>query len=904
MKNIFFLSILLLFCVSLFGQSSWQYFGGNQFVGQTISETDEDIWYNVGLKMVKTNKSTGVHEIFEDLYQFIENTNYQHKIFDSKIDNNGDLWLGTSFGLVHYDYDTWECYKPTTNPYFYVVLVNDKIYAIDIDENNDIWVGTNHGLAKFSDGSWYSYFTEISGMYQENVNDVEVVNADSVFLFLRGGYLACYNNGSYTLYPDFDMMSYCNNIALDDNDNIWLSSNTSGLFKYNLSTNAYEHFNQSNSTLLSDTINNIYLDSNGVLWVATANGINSIDGLNWDGYSSSTSNLPNVAVNNVYVGADYVVYAGMLNKGLSQFDGNSWITNYDFQSDLPCENISYILHDGDDIYALSELGLLYFNNTEWELFSPQPWFNQHNEDFIHLDTLDNLWVFSLAGISKWNGDFWINNYGSFDFYTPMNLSVDSLGNIWFVDALSMEEFCKFNPYTNQITIEAPLDNEVINDYVLDTLGNIYASFDYNVHYFDGNEWTVVPGAQTLMYQGDGEFDFFVDPQNRLWIQKGNQLFVYLDDNWIEYAYSNVFNNMLDCEMRPENTILFYNQESVYFTDSLHWGQLNIPPEYSQETYTINWYNDKLFFENSESILIYDGEMPFNLKTLHGQITSSENENLNNADIQVIKHNNVTNELTEVLHSKTDSNGNYSFHFLDSAFYIYCQPDTLSFANEMPLYAQNALTFQNADNFYFSTDSLIVNLQTYSQQDTTGNGIIGGTINQEGGGKESLTTVSGLKLLLVNGLGEVIRYTQTNTNGTFQFENLNHDTYTIWVDKPLIDNSLAPEITLDSETPEIINASFVLHETYLELTNLFTLSDQYVKTNISIYPNPCSKDLYLSCEEAIKRIQITDVKGSLIDKIEINQKYYHYSFQNITAGIYYVRITTVNGRLVKRKLIKQ
>ncbi|MCB9249353.1 MAG: hypothetical protein H6613_12810 [Ignavibacteriales bacterium] len=77
-------------------------------------------------------------------------------------------------------------------------------------------------------------------------------------------------------YPN----KYSISTILEENDNLWIGTLTSGLLKFNLSTNRLENFLMryyDYSTINNNTINSILDTKNNELWIATNFGINIIN---------------------------------------------------------------------------------------------------------------------------------------------------------------------------------------------------------------------------------------------------------------------------------------------------------------------------------------------------------------------------------------------------------------------------------------------------------------------------------------------------------------------------------------------------------------------------------------------------------------------------------------------------
>ncbi len=81
----------------------------------------------------------------------------------------------------------------------------------------------------------------------------------------------------------------------------------------------------------------------------------------------------------------------------------------------------------------------------------------------------------------------------------------------------------------------------------------------------------------------------------------------------------------------------------------------------------------------------------------------------------------------------------------------------------------------------------------------------------------------------------------------------------------------------------------------------TLSIEEFTTNqFSIYPNPTTGLLTVSSRVAISKIEVFNVLGGRVKKIENSKKI---DISNLSAGTYIARITTIDGNTQNQKIIK-
>lgn len=175
---------------------------------------------------------------FEQLSEFSMTIGYEG-IYE---DNSGLLWLGSSRGVIKYDFDR----KPFESFSFdddneenrsrFVVSFNRGII-----NNNMIWLGTTQGIALFDK-----------------------------------------TDNSLTQLPrELNTLSHLNTLGISDvlesNTGIlWIATDGEGLYSFDLRSKklqTYKSKNYDNSTLLSNRITNLAMDIHENLWVGTRRGL-------------------------------------------------------------------------------------------------------------------------------------------------------------------------------------------------------------------------------------------------------------------------------------------------------------------------------------------------------------------------------------------------------------------------------------------------------------------------------------------------------------------------------------------------------------------------------------------------------------------------------------------------------
>jgi hypothetical protein len=79
----------------------------------------------------------------------------------------------------------------------------------------------------------------------------------------------------------------------------------------------------------------------------------------------------------------------------------------------------------------------------------------------------------------------------------------------------------------------------------------------------------------------------------------------------------------------------------------------------------------------------------------------------------------------------------------------------------------------------------------------------------------------------------------------------------------------------------------------------SLNDVAANANISLYPNPASETINITCGEKINSIEVVDLLGKVVyqgNKTTIN-------VSTFARGNYFVRVQTDNGTITKKVIVE-
>ncbi|WP_426483057.1 two-component regulator propeller domain-containing protein [Chryseobacterium sp. R2ACT005] len=158
-------------------------------------------------------------------------------------------------------------------------------------------------------------------------------------------------------------------------------------------TYSYTTYNTSNSTIGSNYIADIKTDANGLLWLATYNGVSTFNGTSFTNYNTTNSGIASDAILKIEID-------GQNRKWIaSQFNGTTWTNYTTSNSGLPSNEIIDIAVDGqNNLWVVTPAGLTKFNGTTWSTYN-----SVSNMNSVATDSNNGVWVTNGGVLYKFNG---------------------------------------------------------------------------------------------------------------------------------------------------------------------------------------------------------------------------------------------------------------------------------------------------------------------------------------------------------------------------------------------------------------------------------------------------------------------------------------------------------------------
>jgi len=207
-------------------------------------------------------------------------------------DRAGGVWVGTESGLNFYNREDGSFTR-------YCNILNDpgslshnRVYSVYEDRSGNIWVGTYKGVNKIVRYNNDFQHRKQTAYTEKSINNNVIwnfANDNDGNLWIATGQgvnIMDRETGDFTFLeadPDNAESLTDNNIRAllhcSASNYMWMGSFGGGLDKYNLITNSIRHYrtNPNKNSISSNYVNDVVQDADGMVWIATGNGLNCFD---------------------------------------------------------------------------------------------------------------------------------------------------------------------------------------------------------------------------------------------------------------------------------------------------------------------------------------------------------------------------------------------------------------------------------------------------------------------------------------------------------------------------------------------------------------------------------------------------------------------------------------------------
>jgi hypothetical protein len=269
--------------------------------------------------------------------------------------------FGTSgFGITCLDETGWQSFTKDGSP-----LGCDVVHAMAVCPDNRILIAHTLGISAFDGETWTEYHL---GFGMSTAEAVACDAAGGIWVAHLGG-VSYFDGTNWTTHPTEKLAigeaitNFAADVAIASDGQVWV-----------VTLNSVAVFNGSDWTVFQEEHwfdkpytfdRRIVVDGHGRPWAAHGNGLLMFDGTTWTAYNNSDL----VGVESLAVDAEGRVWIGTRERGVSVFDGHSWVTYDTENSGLSSNHVHSIMTDAQGrMWLGTEWGLSIFDGTNWQSY--------------------------------------------------------------------------------------------------------------------------------------------------------------------------------------------------------------------------------------------------------------------------------------------------------------------------------------------------------------------------------------------------------------------------------------------------------------------------------------------------------------------------------------------------------
>lgn len=447
-------------------------------------------------------------------------------------DSNGNIWAGSNGGGIFViENDSVKNYTTADG------LSSNVIRKLYTDYDGSILIGTSNGLTIFKD----SVFTSLQ-IFSQDQDRSSSVSIEDIFRDSKGVLWVGTNKGLFQFIQEKfvytpivgkksgDVMISC--IIENSQDELLIGTHGQGVFVRNKGT-----FSSFNLPLGALRVSNLFVDSNGSLWISYENGVIRYHKGEFSKLPSKTgSSSPTEEVMEDSEGS---IWFARYNDGIDRLRDGIF-QNYTTNEGLSDNNIHGIFEDFDGSkWIATANGLDHFVNGEILKFRKDKPLSHLKVRDTYRDSKGVLWVATYSGLySLINGK--IRRYGTVDGLSNDLIRVvfeASDGLLWFGtrNALFVLKNEKFVKYTE--------DNGLNNSFILSIQERVpgelwIGTSGGGIEIFKDGQFTHITTKDGL--PSNVVFQIYKDDENILWIATNNGLCRYDGNFYSGFSSDNGF----------------------------------------------------------------------------------------------------------------------------------------------------------------------------------------------------------------------------------------------------------------------------------------------------------------------------------------------------------------------------
>lgn len=285
-----------------------------------------------------------------------------------------------------------------------------------------------------------------------------------------------------------------------------------------------------------------------------------------------------------------------------------------------------------------------------------------------------------------------------------------------------------------------------------------------------------------------------------------------------------------------------------------------------------------------------------------------------AGVLIYAYEPISGTLNFYNYSITNDSGKYEIELVPGYYLVQANFafDPLQNQNFIPTYYPSAINWDDAlvVTLLGPRDDINIQLKTF-EDIGNGFGSISGKVIYGNGNKNQTgdisygTPVNKMLIYLLNEKGNVLSYTHSHSDGSYEFKNLPEGNYKVWGEMAG-KVTIAPQVNIATTNTDFGNVDIIVGKNFVS-TGLNDNMD-LLKESLMVFPNPTQDQVMIQFANRmvqIENIQIFNISGALIKEVNKNEISPDgaVDVNDLQSGFYFIRVLTNNGKQFNSKLQK-
>lgn len=375
----------------------------------------------------------------------------------------------------------------------------------------------------------------------------------------------------------------------------------------------------------------------------------------------------------------------------------------------------------------------------------------------------------------------------------------------------------------------------------------------------------------------------------------------------------------------DNTLYLYTSNSSSgstgaATVSINWGDGNFYTGPDSIYFSHTYANAGIYFVSltysvgsqcADSLSLLVGVGP--TQKLSGKVFAG-NAPANYSGVIAYAYEPVSGTLNFYSYTQTNDSGYYEFDLVPGYYLVQANFafDPFNNSTYMPTYYPSELNWDDAlvVTLLGPRDDINIQLKTF-EDIGNGFGSISGKVIYGNGNKNETgdisygTPVNKMLIYLLNEKGDVLSYTHSHSDGTYQFKNLPEGNYKVWGEMAG-KVTIAPQVNIATTNTDFGNVDIIVSKNFVS-TGLRDQTES-IQASLKVFPNPVEEKVmvqFANRTAEVESIQIYDISGVLVKTINAGEIEEDSSIDvsTLQSGIYFLRVFSTEGKLYNSKLQK-